>query len=206
MAIDQKAYNYSMGVATLRTLINALNKKNPTWTMDTLVKFLHVNQTDKTNPLTEEAYKHFVESLGAYKQSFTKLGKSASSWDELWQDLADRTPKGLMPTWSAIHKITGNPETFKTTVLEKISNTGSAVGKASVKVQSSIGNTFDFFGNTKYLLLAGVLGVVAYKLLGQSDKISKAYNTVKGDAGKLYEKAKSEGVKGIAFAKSQYKK
>lgn len=220
MAIDNASYNYSMGVATLRTIANALKIKNPTYSMDTLVKFLHVNQANKSQ-ITEEDYKQSVQNLGAYKRQFTNMGKSASNWDELWTDLVERTPKGLIPTWVAIHKITGNPVNFKTNIFEKISNVGEATGKAAVagkqslvKGASNVGGAFDFLGKTKYFLLAGALGIIAYKLFGQSDKISSAYKTVKGDAGRLYEKAKGEagalyekakgeGIKGIAYVKSQ---
>jgi hypothetical protein len=211
MAIDMKAYNYSMGVATLRTIANALKIKNPTYTMDTLTKFLHVNQADKSQ-ITEDDYHQSVENLGAYKREFTLLGRTSANWDKLWTDKVETIPKGMLPTWTAIHNITGNPVNFKTTILEKISNAGEAAGKAAVtgkqaitKTASNVGGVFDFLGNTKYFLLAGALGIIAYKLFGQSDKIKAAYNTVKGDAGALYEKAKSEGVKGISFLKSQRK-
>jgi hypothetical protein len=212
MAIDMKAANYQSGVATLRTMVNQLKLKNPTYNMDLLVKFLHVNQEDKKNPISEDDYHSFVEHLGAYRSDFIKGGKSGSNWDKLWTDLIDRTPKGLIPTWAAISKITGNPENYKTTVFEKISNVASGTGKVAVQGKkaitttvSNVGGAFDFIGKTKYLLLLGGLGYIAYRLLGQSDKISRAYNTVKGDAGALYNKAKSEAVKGIAFVKTNKK-
>jgi len=200
-----ESQRYAQGLTIIKTLFNYLDSVFTTQT-----KYLRSNaltldmlKNSLQKGLNQTEWENWVIDLANKKNLFLKIvGKTQDDFNDILIDIANATQMDGLTTRAIVATHFLNADYFKQTVAEKAYAAALGVKQVAVATKEGLTGTFNFIDNTKYFLLAGGLGFLLYKLLGQSDKVSKAYSTIKSDAGKLYSKAKEKGSKTI----SSYKK
>ena len=208
-----ESQRYAQGLTVIKEIFNDLNSviTTPSQYLRKVPLTMASLTASLKKGMTESDWQKWVINLAIKKNLFLKIPSkkissyTGTSWADIIEDIANATPVSGLTTRSIIDNIFFDSGYYTTSTIDTVKQTAKATKDVAVTATKAVTGTFDFIGKTKYFLLFGALGFVAYKLLTQSDKISSAYKTIKGDAGALYEKAKSEGVKGINFAKSQRK-
>lgn len=201
---------YAQGLTVIKEIFNDLNSiiTTPSQYLRKVPLTMASLTASLKKGMTESDWQKWVIGLAEKKNLFLKIPSkklssyTGTSWADIIEDIANATPVSGLTTRSIIDNIFLDSGYYTTSTLDTIKQTAKATKDVAVTATKAVTGTFDFIGKTKYFLLAGALGYIIYKLLTQSDKVSKAYSTIKGDAGALYNKAKSEGKRAVAYAKA----
>lgn len=204
-----ESQRYSQGLTIIKTLFNFLDSVFTTQTkyLRSTPLTLAMLQNSLKKGLTQDEWEKWVIGLAEKKNIFMRIvGKTQGDFEQILIDIANKTETSGLTTRANVDSHFMNNDYYKQSFAEKTYAAAKVVKSSAEGAGKSIVGGVDFLGNTKYFLLAGALGFLAYKLLGESDKVSKAYSTIKGDAGKLYEKAKGEAGKLYEKTKADLKR
>lgn len=198
-----ESQRYSQGLNIIKEIYNDLTSiiTTPTQYLRKTPLTLKMLQNSLKQGLTQDEWEKWVISLAEKKNIFLKIPSkklssyTGASWKDIIEDIANATPLNGLTTRSIVDGTMLQSGYYDISAIDKVKITAGAIKTVAVNTTKAVTGTFDFVGKTKYFLLAGGLGFLAYKLMGQSGKISAAYNTIKNDSkvglGKLNEKAKA---------------
>jgi hypothetical protein len=201
-----ESQRYSQGLTIIKTLFNFLDSVFTTQTkyLRSTPLTLAMLTASLKKGLTQDEWEKWVINLAVKKNEFMKItGKTLGDFNQILIDISNKTAVDGLTTRANVDSHFMNADYYKQTIAEKAYTAAKVVKNSAEVAGKTIAGGVDFVGKTKYFLLAGALGFLAYKLLGESDKVSRAYKTIKEDSGKLYEKAKGEVGKFYEKAKSE---
>lgn len=179
---------YASGMSTLKT-IHANMKTN--LSLDQFITGLQMTHYGEKIPLNE--FNEWVSNIGFTKEQFLKIPwKSSSDFQKILTSIASKIPYGKIPTRMMITDAFLNPSTFKASFIDVASMAIKETASSAKKVVSTTVDTLSFITKYKGPILLLVGGIVALKLFKQSDKIKAAYNRVTSDAGKAYNRVRSD--------------
>lgn len=182
--------DYTSGMDALKILHSKLKDKSLSF--DQFIEALKLNSWGDAK-IPEADFKQFVETVGYAYNGISKIswfGKS--DFEELLEKVANATPMGKLPDRRSIISAFLQEDVFKPSFLDIASITAKSTAQAVQTVSERALGVIDFVEKAKPLILIGALGFIAYKLLGQSDKIKAAYNTVKKDTTDAYKHFKKK--------------
>jgi hypothetical protein len=193
-----ESQRYSRGLNILRRLFAILDSviDTPSKTLRQTPLTYNIMIDNLKKGMTQTDWENWVISLGVKENDFMKIsGKTKGDFDDILEDVADLAPTSGIVTRAMVDSKFLDPKYFKQTVLEKAYTAGKVTIQSAKAVANKAVEVGNFAINAKWFLLAGGLGLLAYKLIGQSDKVALAYNTIKGDSkaglSTLSEKAKA---------------
>jgi hypothetical protein len=191
---------YARGLTILRRLFAILDsvidtpsktlRKTPL-TYNIMVDFLKKG-------MTQTDWETWVINLGMKENEFMSIsGKTRGDFDDILEDIADLAPVSGVVTREMIDSKFLDPKYFKQSIIEKAYTAAKVTTKAARAVANKAVEVGNFAVNAKWFLLAGGLGLLVYKLMGQSDKVALAYNTIKGDSKAGLSKLSSKAEEGM---------
>ena len=163
---------YDDGLAVAKQLYSYLK------TPFTFAQFLDALHRDSDGTIIPDSdYNSFIENLSVTKKSYTGIfWKSLADFNDVLKNIASKVPAGSLPTRRMVESAFINPKTFKPSLIDYAKMVGKISAQGVKNVGTTAMKTFEFVGETKYLLLLGALGIIGYKVLG-------AYNTTKSLTG-----------------------
>lgn len=154
--------------------------------------------------MTQTEWENWVIGLALKENQFMKIGgKTKGDFDDILEDIADLAPTSGLVTRSMVDAKFLDPKYFQQSIAEKAYTAAKVTVQSARAVANKAVEVGNFAVNAKWFLLAGGLGLLAYKLIGQSDKVALAYNTLKNDSKAGLSSLKEQSKKGYAHFKKE---
>lgn len=180
--------NYNLGLGILKTLYGHMKT---TQSFDNFLKGLQLTWYGEVIP--EADFKSWVSGIQDKKNLFLQIAwKTSSDYNDILKKIASKVPAGKLPDRTMIDSAFLNPDNFKASFVDiaKMTVKQTASGVSSVS-KATVG-ALDFLSTYKGPLVILLGGIVALKLLKQSDKISAGYRRIRDDAASGYKKLSSD--------------